>query len=39
LNTSSNAFFKAKASEEIKWIEKVNELSQGNEVLIEWKGK
>ena len=39
LNTSDDPFFKAKASEEIKWIEKVNELSQGNEVLIEWKGK
>ncbi|MCI2181025.1 MAG: arsenical pump-driving ATPase, partial [Prevotella sp.] len=39
LNTSDDAFFKAKASEEIKWIEKVKELSQGNEVLIEWKGK
>ncbi|GAA0079293.1 arsenical pump-driving ATPase [Clostridium sp. CTA-5] len=34
---TSNDILKAKASNEIKWINKVNEISKGNFGVIEWK--
>ncbi|MBW6409104.1 arsenical pump-driving ATPase [Clostridium weizhouense] len=34
---TSNEILKAKASNEIKWINKVNEISKGNFGVIEWK--
>lgn len=34
---TSNMILKAKASNEITWINKVNEISEGNFAVIEWK--
>lgn len=34
---TSNIILKAKASNEITWINKVNEISEGNFAVIEWK--
>ncbi|MGL4571656.1 MAG: arsenical pump-driving ATPase [Clostridium sp.] len=36
---TSNQILKAKASNEIKWINKVDEISNGNFAIIEWKGE
>ena len=36
---SSNKILKAKASNEIQWINKVDEISKGNFALIEWKAE
>lgn len=36
---SSNKILKAKASNEIQWINKVEEISKGNFALIEWKAE
>ncbi|MEN9919575.1 MAG: Arsenical pump-driving ATPase [Bacteroidota bacterium] len=37
LTDTQNPFLKAKAQSEIQWIEKVNELSSGNTVVVAWK--
>ena len=37
LTETQNSFLKAKAQNELAWIKKVEQLSQGNTVLIEWK--
>ena len=37
LNKTVNPFLQAKAQSELMWIEKVNQLSNENTVLIEWK--
>lgn len=34
---TTNAILKAKASNEIQWINKVNEISNGNLAIIDWK--
>ncbi|GFP75756.1 arsenical pump-driving ATPase [Clostridium fungisolvens] len=34
---TTNAILKAKASNEIHWINKINEISNGNFAIIEWK--
>ena len=34
---TTNKILKAKASNEIQWVNKVNEISNGNFVVIEWK--
>ena len=34
---TTNAVLKAKASNEVQWINKVNEISKGNFAVIEWK--
>ncbi|MCH3964608.1 MAG: arsenical pump-driving ATPase [Clostridium sp.] len=36
---TTNSVLKAKASNEIPWINKVNEISNGNFALIEWKAE
>lgn len=36
---TNNEILKAKASNEIKWINKVDEISNGNFALIEWKAE
>ena len=36
---TSNEILKAKASNEIKWINKVDEISHGNFAVIEWKAE
>lgn len=36
---TTNSVLKAKASSEIPWINKVNEISNGNFALIEWKAE
>ena len=36
---ATNSVLKAKASNEIPWINKVNEISNGNFALIEWKAE
>lgn len=36
---TSNEILKAKASNEIKWINKINEISHGNFAVIEWKAE
>ncbi len=36
---TSNEILKAKASNEIKWINKVDEISNGNFAVIEWKAE
>ena len=36
---TSNQVLKAKASNEIQWINEVNKISKGNFALIEWKAK
>jgi len=36
---TTNAVLKAKASNEITWINKVNEISNGNFAVIEWKAE
>ncbi|WP_446896991.1 arsenical pump-driving ATPase [Clostridium sp. LBM24168] len=36
---TTNSVLKAKASSEIPWINKVNEISDGNFALIEWKAE
>jgi len=36
---STNKILKAKASNEITWINKVNEISNGNFAVIEWKAE
>ena len=38
INTS-NEILKAKSSNEIKWINKVDEISSGNFSVIEWKAE
>ena len=37
LTNTENSFLQAKAQSELTWIKKVEELSKGNTVLIEWK--
>ena len=37
-NTENNVL-KAKASNEIQWINKVNEISEGNFAVVEWKAE
>lgn len=37
LTPTNNPFLKTKAQSEIQWIEKVNEISNGNFAVIEWK--
>ena len=37
-NTKNNVL-KAKASNEIQWINKVNEISEGNFAVVEWKAE
>ncbi|NDV96593.1 arsenical pump-driving ATPase [Dysgonomonas sp. 521] len=37
LTPTSSPFLKAKAQSEIQWIDKVNEISNGNFAVIEWK--
>lgn len=39
LTPTISPFLKAKAQSEIQWIEKVNEISNGNFAVIEWKDK
>lgn len=39
LTPTNSPFLKAKAQSEIQWIEKVNEISNGNFAVIEWKEK
>jgi arsenite-transporting ATPase len=34
---TTNAILKAKANNEVQWINKVNEISKGNFAVIEWK--
>jgi len=36
---TTNAILKAKASNEVQWINKVNEISKGNFAVIEWKAE
>ncbi|WP_279145750.1 arsenical pump-driving ATPase [Clostridium tyrobutyricum] len=36
---TNNAFLKTKASNEVHWINKVNDISNGNFAVIEWKPK
>lgn len=36
---TTNEILKAKASNEIEWINKVNKISKGNFAVIEWKGE
>ena len=36
---TTNALLKAKASHEIEWINKVDEISNGNFVVIKWKAE
>jgi arsenite/tail-anchored protein-transporting ATPase len=36
---TSNTILKAKASNEVHWINKVNEISKGNFAVIEWKAE
>ncbi len=36
---TTNEILKAKASNEVKWINKVNEISKGNFALVEWKAE
>jgi arsenite-transporting ATPase len=33
---TTNAILKVKASNEVQWINKVNEISKGNFAIIEW---
>jgi arsenite-transporting ATPase len=37
LTETQNSFLKAKAQNELAWIKKVEQLSQGNTALIEWR--
>lgn len=37
LTETQNSFLKAKAQNELAWIKKVEQLSQGNAALIEWR--
>jgi arsenite-transporting ATPase len=37
LTDTQNSFLKAKAQNELVWIKKVEQLSQGNTALIEWR--
>ena len=37
LTDTQNSFLKAKAQNELAWIKKVEQLSQGNAALIEWR--
>ena len=37
LTETQNSFLKAKAQHELAWIKKVEQLSQGNTALIEWR--
>ena len=37
LTETKNSFLKAKAQNELAWIKKVEQLSQGNAALIEWR--
>ncbi|OQB20834.1 MAG: Arsenical pump-driving ATPase [Firmicutes bacterium ADurb.Bin182] len=37
LTATSSSFLKAKASNEVKWIQKVAEISKGNYAVIAWK--
>lgn len=37
LTPTNSPFLKSKAQSEIQWIEKVNELSSGNTVVVAWK--
>ena len=37
LTDTQNSFLKAKAQNELEWIQKVDQLSQGNTALIAWK--
>ena len=37
MTETSSSFLKAKASNEVKWIEKVAEISKGNYAVIAWK--
>ena len=37
LTDTQNSFLKAKAQNELAWIKKVEQLSQGNTALIEWR--
>lgn len=39
LTDTHNAFLKAKAQNELVWIRKVEQLSQGNTALIKWKNR
>ncbi|MBF0648670.1 arsenical pump-driving ATPase [Dysgonomonas sp. GY75] len=39
LTPTNSPFLKTKAQSEIQWIEKVNEISNGNFAVIEWKEK
>lgn len=39
LTPTNSPFLKAKAQSEIQWIEKVDEISNGNFAVIEWKEK
>ncbi len=39
LTSTNSPFLKTKAQSEIQWIEKVNEISNGNFAVIEWKEK
>lgn len=39
LTPTNSPFLKTKAKSEIQWIEKVNEISNGNFAVIEWKEK
>ncbi|GFZ33857.1 arsenical pump-driving ATPase [Clostridium zeae] len=39
VTNTTNAILKAKASNEIPWINKVNEISNGNFAVIEWKSE
>lgn len=34
--STTNEILKAKANNEVQWINKVNEISKGNFVIIEW---
>lgn len=37
--STTNAILKVKASNEVQWINKVNEISKGNFALVEWKAE
>ena len=37
LTDTQNSFLKAKAQNELVWIQKVDQLSQGNTALIAWR--